>query len=239
MTATGIARRGVAIPETVLTIGFTMLILFGAIRLALVAYLQTQSDASAYIAAHTVAQNPQSSLAADQSYATSVIQAVFPHVQTSRLNLTTTGTSVSGSLVQTTDGLPVPGAPSTISLAARAVEPIAQATPGATAPYTFSITAGLSNYCATPALPYQTSTLCPSQQSYQLYVAQGVSVQTNGQQGINGRFTEWVCHSNYYSSVGFPAQRPQGGEGSLWDPSNHQSSEYAIYQWDQGSHLCR
>ena len=239
MIALGAVRRGVAIPETALMIGFTMLILFGAVRLTIVAYLQAQSDASAYIAAHTVAQNPQGSLAADQSYAVKVIQSVFPHVQTSRLSLTTSGTSVSGSLAQTTDGLPVPGAPSTITLNAHAVEPIAQTTPGTVAPFTFSTNANLSNYCATPAAPYQSPTLCPAQQTYQIYIAQATSAQGNGQQGINGRFTEWICHSNDYASVGFPSQRPQGGAGSLWDPANSQSTEYAIYQWDQGSHQCR
>ncbi len=238
MIALGTVRRGVAIPETALMIGFTMLVLFAAVRLALVAYLQTQTDGSAYIAAHTVGQNPQSSLAADQTYAAKVVQSVFPHVAASGLGLATTAGTVSGSAVQTADGLPLPGAPSTIALTSHTIEPIAQATPGTVAPFTFAAAALLSNYCRTPGQAYQSPTLCAAQQTYQIYVAQNMSAQGNGQQGVNGRFTEWLCHSNYYSSVGFPSQRPQGGTNSAWDPNNHQSSEYPIYQWDGGSHTC-
>ncbi|TAM72638.1 pilus assembly protein [bacterium] len=235
MTALDATRRGVAIPETALMIGFTMLVLFAAVHLTLVAYLQAQTDGAAYVAAHTVGQNPQSSLSADQSYAARVVQSVFPHVQASGLGVVTTGSTVSSSVAQTADGLPIPGAPSTIALNSHVVEPIAQTTPGTVAPFTFGANASLKNYCATPAYPYQSPTLCPAQQTYQIYVAQTMSAKGNG---INGRFSEWICHSGYYSSVGFPSQRPQGGAGSAWDPNNPQSGEYALYQWDAGSHSC-
>lgn len=212
------SRRGVALPETALMIGLALLLILGAAQLAILSVTQLSADGGAFVAAHLLAQEPTAS-------PLSTVQGIFPGIKAGNLNASNAGTNLEQATVTTSaGGFSLPGFPSSFSITGSDLE-IAPASVDASAQtYTFGVTAELLNYC-----PYQTVCTFPSIRS--ISIAHQLST---GGNGVNGQFSEWICHANYYGNVSFPNSLPT--PGPKWDPSSTQSgAEYTIYSWDTGT----
>ncbi|HEY9180228.1 MAG TPA: hypothetical protein VIO32_05880 [Candidatus Baltobacteraceae bacterium] len=218
--------RGTALPETALTIGLALLLVLGAAQMALIGYTQVSADGAAFVAAHTQAQNPSAN-------GVSAATGVFNNFNSSNFSTPSPSPSlVPYSVSKTMSGFSLmPGLASTYSVTGKDVE-YSPANAGATpSPYEFSIpTETLKNYC-----DYKGN--CNS--NYVMYLAQGVN-NGNGN-GVNGTFSEWQCHQQYYAKVNWPANgRPSWAsiQGSKLDPTQNNSVENNIYSWDAGTNKC-
>ncbi len=137
-------RRGNTIPETATVMMFVLLIIFGILQFALIAFQQAEGDAAAFVGAHATVQADPSATTADTTMLTSLVRTVFP-----RLSFTPSANGVGGTFetILTQPGvqfnLPylTGGAPSTIAQVSRVVE---ARTGRATGTGTSMI-----NYCAT------------------------------------------------------------------------------------------
>jgi hypothetical protein len=225
--------RGVALPETALVIGLSMLVILGAAQMTLIGYSQVAADGAAFTAAHARAANP--SAAANGS--TAAI-SVFPQFIASNFTTPSPGTAnISQSQVTKSVGgfTLLPGGRATFNVRGADVEYAPAQTSATPAPFTFSVTATLYNYCdptgncPVPATPSNVS----------IWLAQ--SPGSGNGNGVNGIFSEWQCHQKYYASVNWPGTRPANYpaiQGGNLDPKNHGSAEDNIYSWDGGSHHC-
>ena len=74
----GTGLRGNALPETVFVMSLLMLLIFGALNLALIGYSQVQADGGAFIAARSAAL---ASPSAGPAAAVAQVNQAFPHVQ--------------------------------------------------------------------------------------------------------------------------------------------------------------
>lgn len=220
--------RGTALPETALTIGLALLLVLGAAQMALLGYTQISADGAAFVAAHTQAQNPSANGVTEAT-------SIFSNFGSS--NFSTPSPSpllVPFSVSKAVAGFSLmPGLASSYNVTGKDVE-YSPAGAGATpAPFEFSIpTEYLQNYC-------DPSGNCNS--TYVMYLAQGVN-NGNGN-GVNGTFSEWQCHQQYYAKVQWPQSRPstyadlQSSYPKL-DPYNNNSTENKIYSWDSGTNKC-
>ena len=140
-------NRGTALVETAFVMGIVLMIVFGGIQLAVLAFTQAGQDGAAFTAAHAYAANPGAGVAGAQAAA----HGIFSHVPISAIAVTPAGSGVSATVTGTAQGLPVPGTPSTFALNAVAAEPMGSATPGPSATlYPFAVASTLSNYYTTP-----------------------------------------------------------------------------------------
>jgi hypothetical protein len=226
-----VRTRGTALPETALTIGLSLLLVLGAAQMALIGYTQISADGAAFVAAHTQAQNPSISGAAEGA-------SVFSQFNSSSF----TTPSPLPDLIQysVSKGVGgfalVPGVASAYGVTGKDVEYSPNATGATPAPYAFSVSATLINYCD----PTQPCSL--PNNSHTMYLAQGVG-NGNGN-GANGIFSEWRCHQKYYASLNWPTNTFPEGYGAIqntqFDPkwNNSKSVENAIYTWDTGNTKC-
>lgn len=211
-------------PETALFISLALALILGAAQITLLGLSQLSADGAAFLAAHTVASNPN----ADPS---KVVPSLFPQIHADNIVTSTPSpNSVQSLITKNVSALNViPGAPSQIQISASDLElqpASASATP---APFSIQITATLKNYC-----PVGAGCAFPSR--YSMYIAQQPST---GGHGVNGQWSEWICHDGYYGSLKFPASRPtRGVSGSQYDPNKNNTAENAIYSWDSGTHAC-
>ena len=216
--------RGSALPETAMFISLALLLVLGAAQLTLVGVSQLSADGAAFLGAHAAASNPN----ADPK---KVITSIFPQIAASGV----TTTSPSATAVQTVVSRNVsalsifPGSPSSYPITGADIElqpGTANATP---APFSINIAATLKNYCPS-------SDDCALPSNYSIYIAQQPSLHGNG---VNGQWSEWICHDGYFDTINFPATRPAGGlAGSAYDPGKKGTVENTIYSWDSGTHAC-
>lgn len=198
-----------------------LLLLFGSVQLAIIGFYQSMSDGAAFVAAHAQSlsgSGPQ------------VAATVFPQVKSSDVTITNPTTStVEAAVAKSTLGLLlVPGAATSVDVNGADIEPQISTVFATPAPYQFSVTSNLTNWCANEWRGATCSTF-PSPTTYAVYLAQTVNNQGNGQ-GWNGPFAEWRCHQQYFASVNFPNALPT--PGATWDVTNKQSPENPIYSWD-------
>jgi hypothetical protein len=218
------ASRGSALPETALFISLALAVILGAAQMTFLGLSQLSADGAAFLAAHTVASNPNAN-------PSEVVPSVFPRIHADDISTSTPSPdSVQSFIRKNVSALSiVPGAPSSIEISASDLE-LQPASPSATpAPFSIRIDATLRNYCPPGAG-------CAYPSSYSMYIAQQPST---GGHGINGQWSEWMCHDGYYAQLKFPASRPTGGiSGSSYDPNKKNTAENAIYSWDTGTHAC-
>jgi hypothetical protein len=207
-------RRGAALPETAIVISVALLVLFGAVQLALIGYFQAMADGASFIGAWTVAQKPQGDTA-DQTHADNAVRTVFPKIDTNAHELTIdhTGTTVSSTVTKTVPGLDiVPGAPSTLTIHSRTVESLGPTNaqqgfvPG---PYPFAVSVKLTNYYAASGV---------AQAPRCIYVAQQVG--TYIPHGGSYRFSDWYNHDTIFQSLNFPTTRPNPDTNGYFNPMN-------------------
>lgn len=225
------STRGTALPETALTIGLALLLVLGAAQMTLIGYTQISADGAAFVAAHTQAQNPSAN---GQTTATSV----FSNFDTSNFdNPTPASSMVPMSVTKSIAGFPLmPGLASSYSVTGKDMEYAPDAAGATPAPYEFSATAYLHNYCVS------NSASCSLPSQYQIYLAQGVG-NGNGN-GSNGIFSEWRCHQQYYAKLNWSQMKYPDGYSAIqgdktYDPLASNSTENNIYGWDSGSHACK
>ena len=211
-------QRGVALPETAILIGLALLLILGASQLAILSVTQLSADGGAFVAAHLLAQEHTASPLA-------TVQGIFPGIKAGNLSASSAGANVEQATVTTSaGGFSLPGFPSSFPITGSDLEVAPAAVDAAAQTYTFGVTAQLLNWC-----PYQTSCTFPSARS--IYVAHQLST---GGNGVNGQFSEWICHANKFGSVSFPNALPT--PGARWNPlDTHSGAEYDIYSWDTGT----
>jgi hypothetical protein len=220
--------RGLALPETALVIGFSLLVILGAAQMTLIGYNQVAVDGAAFVAAHTAAQNPAANgTTAALSVFTQLTAGAFttPSPQPTRRVQVSVQRSVGGFTL-------LPGGRATFTVQGADIEYAPAQTYASPAPYAFSVTATLYNYC-------DPTGNCSLPSSHSIYLAQNVG--TGHGNGVNGIFAEWQCHQKYFASVNWPATRPanyQAIANTNLDPKNNGSAEQNIDSWDHGSNNC-
>jgi hypothetical protein len=222
--------RGVALPETALVIGLSMLVILGAAQMTIIGYSQVAADGAAFTAAHARAANPAAAL-----NGTTAAISVFPQFVAS--NFTTPSpapANISQSQVTKSVGgfSLLPGGRATFNVRGSDVEYAPAQTSATPAPFAFSVSATLYNDC-------DPTGNCSLPSNVSIWLAQNPG-SGNGN-GVNGIFSEWQCHQKYYASVNWPATRPSNYStinGTNLDPKTHGTAENNIYSWDGGSHNC-
>lgn len=222
--------RGTALPETALTIGLALLLVLGAAQMAIIGYTQISADGAAFIAAHTQAQNPAAN-------GETTAHGVFSNVDVSDFGTPAPSPSMLPMTVSknVTGFALMPGLASSYAITGKDVEYAPNGSGATPAPFAFSVTTEtLLNYC-----DGRGSCFFPS--TYTIYLAQGVG-DGNGN-GVNGVFSEWRCHQQYFAKVNWPQTRPNGYNAikgdKVLDPYTNSSIEGNIYGWDSGNHACR
>lgn len=207
----------------------TLLLLFGAVNLALYGYLQAMADGSSYVGARSIAQSSLTQSAA-QSKALSIIAMVFPHVAPSAVavslgsNANTTSVTLSGPpLTFVGHG--------TVWLRAHATEKALNGTVQVPGGVSFAASTLLRNV--------------PGNSNYPIWVAQTLT--SNALGGLNGRFGDWFCHSRYFQAIMFPTsagvfssarQAARALLSTTFSTTLPGSVEYPLYQvWDI-THVC-
>lgn len=221
--------RGTALPETALTIGLSLLLVLGAAQMAVIGYTQLSADGAAFIAAHAQAQNPAAN-------GQTVAHGVFSNVDVGDFTSPSPLPSmVPMNVAKSVAGFSLmPGLASTYSVTGKDVEYAPTGTGATPAPFAFSNSGTLLNYCDA------TGKSCSLPANYSMYLAQGVG-NGNGN-GVNGIFSEWRCHQQYFAKVNWPSTRPKNFKAiqgdKVMDPTTPSSIEGNIYGWDTGNHKC-
>jgi len=239
--------RGNALPETAIVASLMLLLLFGALNVALLGYNQLQADAAAFVGARTASTTSISSPSSVATAAANQIAAIFPHVQSGAVHVTTGGTNAyttTTSISMTSPGLPfLLGRRSSINVLAHAVEPAQSSTPPASG-LNFSISSStLKNY-------YNPSTWAPDN-THQALLAFHITTYCNDQaQTGNNPCTQGVMsfdsicgHNSVYqqltngSTHSWPNTRATAvsNYNSKLSPTNSSTTQYQIAQWDAGN----
>jgi hypothetical protein len=225
--------RGVALVETTLTIGISLLLVLGAAQMALIGYTQIAADGAAFISAHTRAANPSAN-------GSTTASSVFTQFETGDFSTPSPGPVLDTSEVSKTVGgfALVPGLASTYGITGKDVEYAPTNVSASPAPYQFSITnTFIKNYYDWngPNVP----------SNYQVYLAQNLG-NTVGN-GVNGMFGEWRCHQKYFANIAhdFPNVYPGADyktyvKGTKLDAYVSNTDEGNVYSWDgsSGNHKC-
>ncbi|MGZ3497526.1 MAG: TadE/TadG family type IV pilus assembly protein [Vulcanimicrobiaceae bacterium] len=218
-----IVSRGNTLPETAIILAVALMMMLGALQIALYGFGQASADGAAFVASNSFANGG----ATPEPMAASV----FPGIAQNNIVLSTPRPGVViGTATTTMPGLAfVPGMPSSLPIAGADIEPLTStAQGGPPPPFTFSVKANLKNYC-TP------TSLCPYPAQHCMYLAQALDNSGNGK---NGQFSEWYYHANTFASVSWPRQRPSSIAGSNLDPGVPGSTENTIYSWDASVTTC-
>lgn len=216
MNAQGL--RANALPETAIVISVVLMLMYGAMLIALYGFGQVSADGAAFVAANAVSNH---SLTAPGTAGA----AVFPGISAANIATSVQGNVVVAQATTRMPGLPfVPGIAQTLVLSGADIEANAPAKSTLPINFSFGVQGNLNNYC-----PYQSTCVFPS--THPMHLAQALDYSGNGKNGV---FAEWYCHVSTYGSVGFPSVRPT--PGARWNPASSASgAEYSIYQWDAGA----
>jgi hypothetical protein len=212
--------------ETALTVGLALLVVLGAAQMALIGYTQISADGAAFLAARAQAENPSAN-------GVTTATSIFSNFSSSNFSTPSPAPSlVPYSVTKSISGFSLmPGLASTYSVTGKDVEYAPAGGAATPAPFQFSTSANLLNYC-------DTNGVCQAQ--YSIYLAQGVG-NGNGN-GVNGTFSEWQCHQQNFAKVNWPQAYPGSYaaiQGTKLDPKSPQSVENQIYSWDtSGTHKC-
>lgn len=213
--------RGAAMIETAIVLSMVLVIILGAMQLAMAGYYQATSEGAAFIGAHAASINSNGQ-AADQTYGYSVAQKGFPGLPASKFTLTNPQTNFIQVIVDQNAGglMLVPGANKNIRTVAGDIEPIlANILPNTGSTNSgFAVQASLVNYCV---FQNANRTNCSSRT---IYLAQFDNIDGNGN-GKNGQFAEWNCRPTYFEPYGggyFPTVYPAtaGVWKSIYDPGS-------------------
>lgn len=223
--------RGTAMVETALSVGVSLLLVLGAAQMALIGYTQISADGAAFIAAHTVAQNPSANgvNAATQVFSNTESDDYSTPSPSPLLDPVLVKKNVAGFSL-------IPGVASSYQIAGKDLE-YAPANAGSTpAGFQFEIKAYLYNVCQPAA------TTCPLPSNNWIYLAQ--NVQSGNGNGANGQFAEWRCHQRYLAKIGhdFPNSYPSYNgngytayvQGTQLDAFKNNTDENSVYGWDTG-----
>lgn len=211
-------ERGSALVETALVMAIVLMVTFGTIQVATIAFSQLAQDGAVFVGAREYAQNA----AGGASVAQSTAHGAFSHVKASDIAINATVSSVTASAVTTLPGLGVPGTPGTFPLESSFTEPVNGNPNPAAGAFPFSTAGTLTNY-----RDYASNVPNPN---YTIVTAQTFG---NGN-GTNGFFAEFDCRQKSYSKLSFPNYPSR--RTSFWDPIHGNYS--AIYNWDTGA-TCR
>lgn len=212
------ASRASALPETAIVISVVLMLMLGAMQVALYGYAQVSADGAAFVAANAVSNSSPTAPA-------TLAASVFPGIAAANISTKLQGNVVVSQATTKVAGLAfAPGMPSSLVISGADIEANAPSKSGMPANFSFGATANLNNYC--PG-----GYTCTFPTTYAMHLAQNLDYSGNGHNGV---FEEWYCHNSTYSSVSFPSSRPAPGPN--WDPANPASgAEYTIYQWDSGA----
>jgi Flp pilus assembly protein TadG len=212
-------QQGNALPETIAVSAILLLVVFAAVNVALLGYLQAEADGAAYAGARKLAAAPIAGPSAQASVAASALQKIFPYVKTSAVTAAQ-GTNSAGVVVSLTGpGLPLLGGASraATAISGHAFEPFVNATPSANG--------------RDVLLPVVSAVVSPQGENYAIWLAQDSGSNSN-------RWGEFACHQGYLDKISFPstlAAAQNHKEDYLTNVSK--TFEYPIYQWDS-SHTC-
>ena len=214
--------RGVALPETALTIGLSLLLVLGTAQLALIGYTQMSTDGAAFIAAHTAVVDPSASPG-------TVVQNIFPAITSANVQSSPASNMENVSVSRSVSGFSlVPGVATNYGVGGSDVELEPKLPANGIPSFSFAANATLYNYC-------YPGTSCFFPATHAMYVAQTLNPNGNG---TNGQFTEWGCHQGYFDALlkAFPYSRPTSiTAGSSLDMTSAGTTEYNIYSWDSGT----
>ena len=219
------STRGAAMVETAFVMSVVLMVLFGALQLSLLAFVQTSQDGAAFVAARAYAQNPSAGTAS----AAAAAHKIFAHVPVAALVLTPSAGQVAAGAQASANGLPVPGTPATFTLGSVDTELLA----GTASVTPFGATVTLQNYYTSPGDNYDVGGLL---QPRPMLVAQ-----TFG--SVSGsRYAEFYCRQAVYSALRIPTTTANGAAncyfwwyyGCFFDPMRASSPLDPIYDWDTG-----
>lgn len=225
--------RGTALPETALVIGTALLMVLGAAQMAIIGYTQVGADGAAFAAAHAAAANPSADVA-------TAAGTVFK--QFSRTNFASPSPGPAAKAIVVSKTIPgfslLPGVASNYTLSGSDLEYAPAGGTATPAPFLYSNTAYLYNYCAVGAKMKNNSCGIFPVTTYTMYLAQ--NVQSGNGNGVNGQWTEWRCHQRYFASVKWDGSRAAAASDTNLDPTVNGSTESAIYGWDtSNTHACK
>lgn len=230
--------RGAAMLETAIVLSMVLVIILGAMQLAIAGYTQAVSEGAAFIGAHSASIT---SPPGGQTYALSVAQTGFPNVDGTVLTLSTPQPNAIQVIVDQNAGglMLVPGANAHIRAVGGDIEPILANNANTIATSSgFAIQASMVNYCI---FQNANKTNCSART---IYLAQFDNIDGNGN-GKNGQFAEWNCRPGLFEAFGgsyFRTNYTQmvGGFGTGYDPGSrtfgsvpgYNSSEASLYSFD-------
>lgn len=217
-----IVSRGNTLPETAIILAVALMMMLGALQIALYGFGQASADGAAFVASNSFANGGATPAP--------MAASVFPGIGQNNIQLYPRQGVVIGTATTTMPGLAfVPGMPSSLTIAGADIEPVTStAQGGPPPPFTFSVKANLKNYCSP-------TSLCPYPAQYCMYLAQTLDNSGNGK---NGQFSEWYYHADTFASINWPPKRPSSIAGTNLDPSTPGSTENTIYSWDASAPSC-
>lgn len=216
--------RGTAMVETALVLGVVLMLMFGTIQLSMLSFMQVAGDGAAFVAARAYAENP----AGGAAYAQNAAHAIFGHVPAASIAVVPSGGTVAVTVLNSVNGLPVPGSPATLPVRSLSTEVIGPGTPAPSATlYPFSATSSLKNYYTVAG---------SGNASYAIGLAQTFNYSGNGK---NGWFAEWYCRSGVYAAISLPSTANASDKSNFFkDPMVSSSPLYGVYGWDQAGATC-
>ncbi len=217
--------RGTALVETAFVMSIVLIVLFGSMQLAVLAFTQTSQDGAAFVAARAYAEYPAGGAAS----ANTAAHKIFSHVPVSAFVVTPGAGQVAVGVAGAATGLPVPGTPATFAVNSLASEVLAGAGGGS-----FGVTATLLNYYTSPGDNYAVAGLL---QPRPVLLAQTFGTVAGS------RYAEWYCRQAVYSALRIPTTTAGGANncyfwffyGCFFDPMRGTSPLDPIYDWDTGS----
>ena len=223
--------------ETAIVVTMALLVITGAMQLAVAGYSQATTEGAAFVGAHAAAINSSGSLSSDKSYGLSVANKGFPGIPAAQFSMTYPTTNTIQVIVQSSAGglLFVPGAAGKMQTAGGVIEPIlANISDLQSTTSGVGIQATLWNYCASNK--GKGAITCPAAGT-PIYIAQFDNIDGNGN-GTNGQFAEWNCRPAMFPPFGigyFTTTIPKGGVGTLYDPGSGTFFEAGLYKFDSST----
>lgn len=115
--------RGNAVPETALTVSFTLLVLYGIVQLATTAFYQVSADGAAFVGAHDTVAAVGDPTSANVSSAKSAASVAFSHIVSTSISAVNPSSSTfETDVTQQVPGISAIGNPQALTITSRLVE---------------------------------------------------------------------------------------------------------------------
>jgi hypothetical protein len=115
--------RGNAVPETALTVSFSLLVLYGTVQLATTAFYQISADGASFVGAHDTVAALGSPTAANRSSAVTAAGSSFARIVGSSISvLNPSGSTFETDVSQQVPGISAIGNPAALTVTSRLVE---------------------------------------------------------------------------------------------------------------------